>query len=56
VPYHALRDRLKDISTGYNGAEGMPQSLFQALFSPEDINPYLTVTDHRKLPFEEEFD
>ena len=53
VPYHTLRHRLKDISTGYNGAEGMPQSLFQALFSPEDINPYLTVIDRRKSPFEE---
>jgi hypothetical protein len=57
VPYHTLRYRPKDVSTGYSGAEGTPQSLFQALFSPEDINPYLTVTDHKMMSFEEgEFD
>jgi hypothetical protein len=57
VPYRTLRHRLKDVSTGLMGAEGTPQSLFQALFSPEDINPYLTVADHAKPTFAEgEFD
>jgi hypothetical protein len=52
VPYHMLRYRLKDISTGYNGAEGAAQSLFQALFSTEDINPYRTRVDLLKHPFD----
>lgn len=57
VPYRTLRYRLKDISTGYNGAEGAAPSLFQALFSAEDINPYRTRTDPKKHPFESgEFD
>ncbi len=57
VPYHMLRYRLKDISTGYNGAEGAAQSLFQALFSTEDINPYRTRVNLQKHPFEyNEFD
>ena len=57
VPYHTLRHRLKDVSTGFMGAEGTPQSVFQALFSTEDITPYLTVIDHKKSPFAEgEFD
>lgn len=57
VPYRRLRHRLKDVSTGLMGTEGTPQSLFQALFSPEDINIYLTVVDHAKPAFAEgEFD
>jgi hypothetical protein len=52
VPYHTLRYRLKDISTGYNGFEGTAQSLFQALFSVEDINPYRTRVNLKKNPFE----
>jgi len=57
VPYHTLRYRLKDVSTGFMGVEARPQSLFQALFSPEDINPYLTVADRAKPIFAEgEFD
>jgi hypothetical protein len=53
VPYHTLRHRLKDISTGVLGSEGMAQSLFQALFSGEDINPYRIQFDRNKHPFEE---
>lgn len=53
VPYRTLRYRLKDISTGLLGAEGMAQSVFQALFSGEDINPYHIQTDFSKHPFEQ---
>ena len=53
VPYRTLRYRLEDISTGFRGTEGMPQSLFQALFSGEDINPYHTQIDFSKHPFEQ---
>ncbi len=57
VPYHTLRYRLKDVSTGVLGPEGSAQSLFQALFSGEDINAYRTQIDRNKHPFEEgEFD
>lgn len=52
VPYSILRHRLKDIATGFLGAEGMPQSLFQALFSAEDINAYCTQEDRNRRPFE----
>lgn len=52
VPYRTLRYRLTDISTGYNGSEGAAPSLFQAMFSTEDINPYRTREDLNKHPFE----
>jgi hypothetical protein len=53
VPYRTLRYRLKDISTGLQGAEGRAQSLFQALFSAEDINPCRIQIDLTKHPFEQ---
>jgi len=57
VPYHTLKYRLKDVSTGVLGAEGKAQSLFQAFFSAEDINSYRTQIDFGKHPFEQgEFD
>lgn len=57
VPYCTLRSRLKDVSTGILGADGRVQTLFQALFSGEDINPYRIQIDRNKHPFEQgEFD
>lgn len=57
VPYHTLRYRLKDVSTGVLGPEGSAQSLFQALFAGEDINAYRTQIDFTRHPFEQgEFD
>jgi hypothetical protein len=53
VPYHTLTYRLKDISTGIFSAEGRAQTLFQALFSGEDINPYRTQIDPNKHPFDQ---
>jgi hypothetical protein len=53
VPYRTLRCRLKDISTGLQGVEGSAQSLFQALFSAEDINRYRIQIDFTKHPFEQ---
>jgi hypothetical protein len=55
VPYETLKHRPKDISTGDGNAEGEGPSIFQALFSFEDINKYRMKMDAQVHPFADRY-
>ena len=55
VPYETLKHRPKDISTGDVNAEGAGPSIFQALFSFEDINQYRMKMDAQVHPFADRY-
>lgn len=56
VPHRTLTHRLKEISTGVvNAEEGVRPSIFQALFSSEDINQYRIMRDIQADPFDDHY-
>lgn len=55
VPYETLKHRPKGLSTGDVNAEGVGPSIFQALFSFEDINQYRMKMDAQVHPFADRY-